>query len=411
MNQVKIDTKLSGRKIIYNWNYPEWGGAQIYFLSIIKEARKDWDVKVILPEKSGGGFLKFLNELDVEYEFIDTFIDYSPAYTIFEKIKRQWKRISSEIKAYRHLAKYDLKKSILHIETAPWQSWILIWLLTRRGNVFVTMHNALQVNSEWRKLIWSKRLNFVLGLKNFHLFAANQNAIDSLTDLITAENRKKIVLTRAAINPEEIKEVLEAEFEKKDLLEKFKIPQDKCLILCVGQFIDRKGRWIYLEAARKVLESDKSVHFLWLTPVLPSDEEKQRINKYGLSDSLQIILSETVGKNRSEVLKFFKIADIFALPSLFEGLPIAILEAMALGLPVISTNITAIPEAVKQMETGLLIEPNNSDELAAAILKLKNDPVLRAKLAAAGRKFVLQNFDERKTAEITIANYEQSLTS
>lgn len=393
------------------WNYPEWGGAQIYFLAIIKKARKDWDIKVILPEKSGTGFLKFLDELDVEYELIDTFIDFSTARTISEKIKRQWKRIISEAKAYRHLKKYDLKNSILHLETAPWQSWILIWFLSRRGNVFVTMHNALQVNSRWRKTIWSRRLNFVLGLKNFHLFAANQNAIDSLNDLVTGENLQKIALTRAAINPEEVREVLDTELDQEKLREKFGIPKEKFLILCVGQFIDRKGRWIFLEAAAKILEQDTFVHFLWLTPVLPSVEEKEKIDEYGLGDSLQIILSERVGKSRAEVLKFFTIADIFALPSLFEGLPIALLEAMALGLPVISTNITAIPEAVKHLETGILIAPNNSDELARAVLKLKNDPVLRKKLARDGREFVLQNFDERKTAEITIKIYEQSLKS
>lgn len=391
------------------WTYLEWGGAQIYFLAIMKQAKKDWDIKVILPERSSPEILKFLKEIDVEYEFIKTQIAFSPAFSIAEKLKRQWRRIRSEIETYRYLLRYDLKNTVLHIETAPWQSWILIFALSLRGNVFVTMHNALLIISGWRKFIWSRRLNFVLGLKNFHLFVANQNAKDSLKSLVSKENWEKIVLTRAAINPAEIEKVTETVFDREKLLEKFKIPKDKFVVLCVGQFIDRKGRWIFLEAAQKILEQNHPVHFLWLTPAAPSREDEMRIEKYNLGDSFRLILSERLGKSRFDVLNFFRLADVFVLPSLFEGLPIAILEAMALGIPTISTNITAIPEAVKPFGTGILIEPSDSNALASAILELKENQSLREELSLAGRKFVLENFDERKAARIAIENYEKSL--
>lgn len=391
------------------WNYLEWGGAQIYFLAIMKEAKKDWNIKVILPRKSSPEILKFLDEIEVDYEFVDTQIDFSPAFTIAERLKRQWKRVMSEIKAYRHLKKYDLNNSVLHLETAPWQSWILIFALSRRAKVFVTMHNALPFISRWKKFVWSKRLNFVLGLKNFHLFVANQNAKDSIKELVSQRNWEKIVLTRASINPAEIEKVLEYDFDRKKLIEKHSIPPDKSIVLCVGQFIDRKGRWIYLEAAQKILKQTNQIHFLWLTPVLPSPEDQKRIENYRLDNSFQLILSDSVGKSRFDILKFFRLADIFVLPSLFEGLPIAILEAMALGIPTISTNITAIPEAVKPFETGILIEPGSSNALASAILKLNGNSQLKEILSENGRQFVRENFDERKAARVAISNYEKSL--
>ena len=71
---------------------------------------------------------------------------------------------------------------------------------------------------------------------------------------------------------------------------------------------------------------------------------------------------------RFDVLTFFRIADVFALPSFIEGLPITLLETMGLGICSISTNINAIPEAIKNMETGILIESGNSKELTEAIL-------------------------------------------
>ena len=104
----------------------------------------------------------------------------------------------------------------------------------------------------------------------------------------------------------------------------------------------------------------------------------------------------------------FRLADVFTLPSYVEGLPISLLEAMALGIPSISTNVFAIPEAVKHLQTGMLIEAGDDDALAASILTLKTDENLRQKLSAQGRAYVLQHFDEREVAKIAIASYRES---
>lgn len=404
----KINKKELRKHLIFMWNYWEWGGAQIYFLAIIKEAKKNWDITVILPRGSKPEITKYIEEVGVKYEFIDTRIDFSSAATVTDKLARQWRRISSELKAFYYLLKWPANEYILHIETAPWQSWLFVTALAMRGGIFVTMHNALPPNSRWREFIWRKRLNFILGLKNFHLFVANQNAKDSLKHLLTADNWEKITLTRASINPSEIEKTLSLEIDLSELKSKHEIPADKFVVLCVGQFIDRKGRWVFLEAAQKILKKNPDeFFFVWLTPVWPTEEENRKIRELKIESGFKLILSEAVGKNRSDILSFFRIADVFALPSYFEGLPIAVLEAMALGIPTIASNITAIPEAVKNFETGLLIEPGDSDALIEAILKLNQDPDLMGKLAEAGQKFVLENFDERKAAKIAIEKYEE----
>ena len=88
-----------------------------------------------------------------------------------------------------------------------------------------------------------------------------------------------------------------------------------------------------------------------------------------------------------------------------EGLPISLLEAMALGIPCISTNINGIPEAVKHLETGYLIEAGNAETLVEAIKTLKDDKALREKLAKNGREFVLANFNEKIVAKIALEKY------
>ena len=90
-----------------------------------------------------------------------------------------------------------------------------------------------------------------------------------------------------------------------------------------------------------------------------------------------------------------RLADVFALVSFQEGLPISLLEAMALKIPCISTNVNAIPEAVKHLETGLLIEAGDAEKLAEYFLKLKADKELREKLAKKRTKIRSPKFQRK----------------
>jgi glycosyltransferase involved in cell wall biosynthesis len=312
---------------------------------------------------------------------------------------------------YKHLLRYQLKESILHIETAPWQSWQLLLALTRRGNVFVTMHNRLPQTSGWRLKLWKTRFGLISKSKNFHLFASNQDTKNSLREFVSPEFWETIKVTYTAINPPEIDEALRHEFSPETLCQKHGLPMDKFIVLCVGQFIDRKGRWTFLEAVEKVVKERDDIVFVWLSPTLPNDDDRKIIENYQVKDKFHLILSENVGQNRQDVLTFFRLADVFTLPSFIEGLPIALLEAMALGIPSISTDINAIPETIKHLETGWLIEAGDSEALAQAIVELKNDEELREKLGKNGREFVIVNFDERVAARTAIQEYEKCFLS
>lgn len=407
LNKARIKKNY---RVIISWTYTEWGGAQIYFLSIIKNAPSDWHFTVVLPKNSNDDIKKFFELPNVKLEFFESGYGLLEARGIVNKLKRQCRRIYSEYATFQKLDSLDLKNSVLHIESPPWQSWILLYLLTKRTNVFVTIHNALTENvPNWRKKVWSRRLSFLVKNKNFHLFAANENAVDSLKKYISEKFWDKLILSRACINPREIEKVEQISLEKNNLLLKHELPIDKFIVLCVGQFVDRKGRWIFLESAREISKINKNIFFVWLMPKLPDDEDKQKVENYNLKDSFKMVLSENVGKKREEILQFFRIADVFTLPSLWEGLPIAILEAMALGIPTISTDLNAIPEAVINGKTGLLVKIGDSEALTAAILRLYENGNLRRELGENGRKFVKEKFDESVWAQIALENYKKCL--
>jgi glycosyltransferase involved in cell wall biosynthesis len=396
------------RKLIFFWPYLEWGGAQIYILAIIKEAIAGWDVTVILPRESSPEIKRFIDQTGSETEFLDFYLDMSPARSISQKLRRQFRRIKVEIASFRYLLRFKLSESILHIDFPPWQSWIFFTaLLLRRANVFVTLHNAIAQSPAWRVMIWKLRLQFVSRLPGFNILTSNQDTKDRLRGWVSEKFWQNIKVTYTCVNPLEIQNVLAESEDAVEIRKTHNIGNDKFVVLCVGQFIDRKGRWVFLDAAKIVSESSHDVQFVWLTPKKPTEIELKKIKSYNLENQFQLILSEKVGASHQDVLSFFRIADVFALPSFVEGLPIALLEAMAMGVPSISTRVYAIPEAIFDRETGILIEPGDAEQLAAAILELKNNNDLRNVIANKGQKIVLENFDERVASQIAISAYKE----
>jgi glycosyltransferase involved in cell wall biosynthesis len=397
------------KKIYYVWNYNDWGGAQIYFFALMNEAKKHCEVTVILPTGSNKQLINFLDNLKIKYEFFDAVGDNQPATTLNRKIQRHLNKVICEYKTLKYLRKLDLSESILHIELAPWQSLTALAILSSNTNVFTTMHNEPGKVNILRNIIWKTKFGILSKFKKFHIFASNNHTKNALYKFMPKAFVDNISVTYTAVNPAEIDEALTIEPNREELYDKFDLPQNKTLVFIVGQFIDRKGRWVLLDAAKKISSIDDSIAFVWISNSQPSNEDLNKVNDYNLVEKFRLITSDQVGKERTDLFKLMRMADIFALPSYVEGLPISLLEGMALGKPSISTNVYAIPEAVKNLETGILIEAGDSSALATAILTLKNDKILSEKLGKAGREFVLQNFDERTVAKIAWASYVEAI--
>ena len=396
------------RQLIFLWPYVEWGGAQIYCIAIMKLARESWDITILMPKTSSPDLVSLIKQNGANVEYLGSAIDLGPANTLGRKLKRRITRWMTEIESVGKLRSYDLHQAILHVDFAPWQSWLLYAILSvRKANIFFTLHNSFPELPIWRQLVFKLRMQLVSRLAGIHIFAANKDARRSLRGWISRSLWEGIPVTYASVDRLGIESLESEKIGKLELREKFGVPIDKFVVLTVGQFVDRKGRWVLLESAKEATAIDKDIVFIWVSPNLPAGDEAARVDSFGLGDKFRLIRSSTIGTERLDVLRFFKVADCFVLPSFIEGLPIAVLEAMALGLPTISTKVFAIPEAVKHEETGLLVEPGDSDETCKMILRVKNDRALSSRLSKTGRSFVLDNFDERNTAQIAIDAFEK----
>jgi glycosyltransferase involved in cell wall biosynthesis len=105
---------------------------------------------------------------------------------------------------------------------------------------------------------------------------------------------------------------------------------------------------------------------------------------------------------RHDVPRWLQAADIFALPSHFEGLPMSVIEAMLTGLPVVATDISGCREQVVTGETGYLVPPMQVSGLADALARLADDPGLRHRMGAAGLARAKSLFTEQVVVDRTL---------
>jgi len=114
-----------------------------------------------------------------------------------------------------------------------------------------------------------------------------------------------------------------------------------------------------------------------------------------------------VGKiPHNEVPVFLANIDIFVMPSNYDSFGVAAIEAQAMEIPVVATNVGGIPEAIVDGETGILVEPRSPRKLADAIISLIDNPELRAEMGKNGRKYVMKYFLWKKNAKEMEAIYQ-----
>lgn len=162
---------------------------------------------------------------------------------------------------------------------------------------------------------------------------------------------------------------------------------------------DQKGLPTLLEALELLGARGKAVRFAIVGDGPLAEEVAERVASGPLAETTTVLpFGGRVEPNLAAL-------DVFVLPSYWEGLPIAVLEAMALGLPVIASAVGGTPEAVEAGVTGLLVPPSDPAALAAAIEELAGDPSRRTRMGAAGRERVAERFRIDRMVDEVLALY------
>ena len=163
----------------------------------------------------------------------------------------------------------------------------------------------------------------------------------------------------------------------------FGVREGELLILAVGNLDPRKGHMILLEALAQLDAEGCAVPWRLVIAGGRGGPERPRLEAFaaerGFAARVHIL------GQREDIPNLQAAADIFAMPSLWEGLPLALLEAMFGGTAIVASDTSGIPEAIAHCEHGLLVPPGDSRALAAALGQLIRDSQLRARLASAAR--------------------------
>lgn len=189
-------------------------------------------------------------------------------------------------------------------------------------------------------------------------------------------------------------------------------PRKTFRILSSGRLVEKKGLAVLLDACRILLDRGEAFDCVIGGSGPLETSLKSQAARLGLQDRVTITGQALM---QEKIVDFMHGGDAYVLPCVWaadgdvDGLPQMLMEAMASGLPAVSTRLVGIPDLIRDGETGLLVPPGDATALADAIARLMNDPVLSRHLADAGRRWVHQRFDLSNCLAPLIERYRERL--
>lgn len=227
--------------------------------------------------------------------------------------------------------------------------------------------------------------------------------LSKITDKIVAvsENVKEDIIRYDSIDPSKIEvipngidvERFNPEKNTADIRKEFSLEEDDIVIGFIGRIVPAKGLEYLLNALPYLKEEFKSIKLLIVGEGSLVEELKERAKKNNIFDNILFI-----GRRR-DIPEILASINIFVMPSIAEGLPNALLEAMAMGKPIVTTEVGGIPEIVKNGFNGLLVPPRDTLSLSKAIKELISNDRLAAKLGQAARDLVHDNLSIKAIAQ------------
>jgi colanic acid/amylovoran biosynthesis glycosyltransferase len=160
-------------------------------------------------------------------------------------------------------------------------------------------------------------------------------------------------------------------------------------VLCVGRLTPAKGQHLLIDAAERLTEQGRRVRMRIVGHGQDAASLREQASR--LTDPGSVIFEGAV--NQDHIRTLYAQADAFCIPSFAEGIPVVLMEAMAMGIPCVTTQITGIPELIHDGVSGLLVAPSDLDGLVQALALLMDDAGLRERLSVEGRNQVTRHYD------------------
>ncbi|WP_342406508.1 glycosyltransferase family 4 protein [Brevibacillus sp. FSL K6-2834] len=224
--------------------------------------------------------------------------------------------------------------------------------------------------------------------------------------ILPTEWLRREFTNRFSVAPEKLTVVpyglqAEAIAQQTDAIQHIPRSDGKQVIICPARLVPYKGQRYLIEALAKLarVRDDFVCQFAGEGP--DRTELEALVGQHNLDHHIEFL------GNRSDIFHLLKQASIFVLPSLVENHSLAIMEAQIIGLPIVTTRVGGNAELVSHHHTGLLVEPQNSEELFQALLMLMNNKTLREKLSHDARRWARKYWRHDFMVNRTLEVYEQ----
>ena len=331
---------------------------------------------------------------------------------------------ASHPRAWAAVTRYALGRGRGHPRATLWQLFyaveaLLLWReLRRRGLRHVHVHFA-NVGADVARLTcrfgnavgggpwtWSFTMHGPTEFADIGRFDLAEKVVDAdavmcisdfcrsqLMALVTEDHWSKLAIVHAGIDPSAFPRV-ERPAPRPDTLH----------VLCVGRLVPEKGQAVLLEALRRLTDDGLEIAVTLVGDGPRRVALEKLAAELGVADRTRF----TGAVSQDDIRAYYERADVFCLPSFAEGVPVVLMEAMATGLPVVTTRIAGIPELVQDDVSGVLVPPGRADLLAGALAALAAAPERHRSMGEAGRQAVVDRYDIASAAAEVVAVLERT---
>lgn len=238
--------------------------------------------------------------------------------------------------------------------------------------------------------IWSRypRLIRHANASTFHLNHGVAAVSKAVRDQILAGLRWPPDTSRVAVigNAVDVDQIEKSALTRSDSRHRMGVPDDALVVGNIANLFARKGQEFLIMAAAEICRRDNRVRFVVIGEGDEREALERQIHRLGLEE--HVLLLGAV-RDAYRLLRGF---DVFVLSSRFEGMPVALLEAMALGIPAVATSVGGIPEVIIQGETGIVVPPEDVSSLEAALTRFLSDAEFRRSAGEAARRRVAERY-------------------
>ncbi|MEP0828054.1 MAG: glycosyltransferase [bacterium] len=284
--------------------------------------------------------------------------------------------------ALRQILQYIIESGIELICTHDYRSHILSYWATRKlrkqGKVRWIAFSRGWTSDTLRVQVYTMLEKFFVRFAD-HIVAVSGAQRERLRRLLIPPDKISVVFN--SIDVGNLKRI-----EGENLRSRYDFPPDSIILLSAGRFSSEKGQAILIEAMKIALASEARLRLILYGDGPELASVRMKVKNFKLEDK---ILLPGFEKN---LLSHLKGADLLVNPSLSEGLPNIVLEAMALGVPVVATAVGGVPEIITDGIEGRLVPPGDAVRLAEAIIGMARSPQDAAMMADSARQRIQEEF-------------------